>query len=292
MDVHSISGTSGASQSSQASPDQIVITITDKVSSEAGRIDEHSNQLKEAVAHNELFGHHRRHRTIAHMKAENPYVAKMPSYMLKDASKEISNEDLKMHSVVQSLLYLGIPSSTIPALYRNPSCWGIGFGIGSAGGALIVLAASSHLKEPGYVGQWLERTAAMKDSIKSSIASVQGLGVSANTLLTMLGPNTEYFAVMQGAIAGSTISYEAISLAAYLFSSYMESRGDVSSSDDENASPQEPEVPPKVVSDTIPPGPLPQPMLPTPEQQVGLQLIVNTASESEKDPKDVKDPNS
>jgi hypothetical protein len=206
----------------QADHTDVVITISDKI-------------LKSSGDQHEAFRYIPR-RTVAHLQTVNPYVAALPAWMLKDSATEITNEDLKTHSITQSLLYIGIPSSTIPALYRNPSAWGIGFGIGAAGGGLLSLAATTHHHSEGYLGQWLERTAAMSNIIKGTITGIHGVGITANTLVTMLGPDTELFAIFQGAVAGSTISYEAITLAMYLFNSYM---------DTVNATPVDDEAAPK-----------------------------------------------
>jgi hypothetical protein len=155
--------------------------------------------------------------TVAHMQQTNPYVAALPSYMLKHPSTVITAAETQAHSVGQAILYLGVPSSTIPALAKNPLQFGIGFGIGAAAGALAHGISTAQITQEGHIWHWLERSAAMNNLFKGAIAALHSGIITANMVAGLVTSDKSYFPIFEGVIAGAIVGYEGLAATLNVF---------------------------------------------------------------------------
>jgi len=149
-------------------------------------------------------------KTVAEMRLANPHVEALPHYMLQPAETEISIKSVQAHTLAQALLYLGVPSSTLPALYNNPHYFFIGLGIGAAGGSLLSAISTTHVGKVSSIWHWLERSAAMANLYKGTIASLHVTGIVANIISTVMTDDNNEFAILEGSVAGTIAAFEGV----------------------------------------------------------------------------------
>lgn len=127
-------------------------------------------------------------RTVATLHATNPHVNALPPIFLKDFETVITDLELRAHAVVLGILTAGLPSSTIPAVYKNPSFGGTGLIFGFGLGILLSYLSLHPNTSLTNFQDWAERVAAMNNPTKATGAAGYGVVISGNTLANLFAP--------------------------------------------------------------------------------------------------------